>query len=76
MRYFEIVKPSTKHLSSDTDPREASAGEPRSGGMKPAGELGTANPLASQDLTQSAVTSVAFITPAFAIAQGSVCPRN
>ena len=43
MRYFEIVKPSTKHFSSDTDPREASAGEPRSVGMKSAGEWATAN---------------------------------
>ena len=39
MRYLEIVKPSTKHLSSDTDPREASAGESHRGGMKPAGSL-------------------------------------
>ena len=40
MRYFEIVKPSTKHLSSDTDPREAAAEELQQwDGMKPAGSL-------------------------------------
>ena len=26
MRYFEIVKPSARHIVADTDPREAAAG--------------------------------------------------
>ena len=31
MRYFEIVKPPAKHLSTDADPRETAPGQPRNG---------------------------------------------
>ena len=76
MRYFEIVKPSARHISADTDPREAAPGEPRSGEMRNRWRVGHRKSGGVPEPNQSAVTSAAFITPAFAIAQGSVCPRN
>ena len=76
MRYFEIVKPSAKHIFERYGPERASAGEPRSVGMKSAGEWADRKFGGVIRPGQSAVTSAAFITPAFAIAQGSVCPRN
>jgi hypothetical protein len=41
MRYFEIVKPPARQISTDADPREGSAGESRSDGMKSAESLKT-----------------------------------
>ena len=38
MRYFEIVKPSARHVLADTDPREAAAGETRNGAIETVGE--------------------------------------
>ena len=31
MRYFEIVKPSARHVLADADPRETAPGQPRNG---------------------------------------------
>ena len=76
MRYREIVKPSARHIAADTGPREAAAEERRTRERKTVGAWATANSVASPRPNQSAITSVAFITPAFAIAQGSVCPRS
>jgi hypothetical protein len=52
MRYFEIVKPSTKQKLSDKDQREPSAGNPRIARMKSAGnrQTGTSTLLEPQDL--------------------------
>ena len=51
MRYFEIVKPSARHIAADTGPREAAAEERRTREMKIAGAWVTANPVASPNLT-------------------------
>jgi hypothetical protein len=39
MRYFEIVRPSPRHILSDTGPKEPTAGERRIDGMKSARSL-------------------------------------
>ena len=39
MRYFEIVRPSPRHILSDTGLKEPTAGERRIDGMKSAGSL-------------------------------------
>ena len=70
MRYFEIVKPSARRILADAD-RE----KPLRDNRAMAGECALQFPRASR-ASSSAVTSAAFITPAFAIAQGSSCPRN
>ena len=69
MRYFEIVRPSAGHISTYTDAIEAAPGEPLESGIW---KQSNANDLRwYRTRYQSAVTSAAFITPAFAIAQGS-----
>ena len=73
MRYFEIVRPSVRYVLADANPRETAPGQTRNGTIETAGERVSVGPVRQN---QSAVTSAAFITPAFAIAQGSVCPRN
>ena len=52
MRYFEIVKPSARHILSDTDLKEPTAGKPRIDGMKSVGnwQTGTSTLLEPQDL--------------------------
>ena len=47
MRYFEIVKPSARHVSADADPREAAPGEPRNGAIETAGEWASRTSLGS-----------------------------
>ena len=37
MRYFEIVKPSARHILGDVDLKEPTPGKPRIDGMKSAG---------------------------------------
>ena len=79
MRYFEIVKPSARHISADAEhERQLLRDERRQVGsdMKPLERQPYCISLGPVRPNQSAVTSTAFITPAFAIAQGSVCPRN
>jgi hypothetical protein len=39
MRYFEIARPSPRHILSDTGLKEPTAGERRIDGMKSAGSL-------------------------------------
>ena len=76
MRYFEIAKPSAKHILADADPERIRSGRTGSRGDT---ETFDGQPTCTDVefvKSQSAVTSAAFITPAFAIAQGSVCPRN
>jgi hypothetical protein len=50
MRYFEIVKPSARHIAADTGPREVAAEERRTREMKAVGASATANSVASPDL--------------------------
>ena len=50
MRYFEIVKPSARHIAADTGPREAAAEERRIREMKTVGAWAIANSVASPDL--------------------------
>ena len=73
MRYFEIARPPVRYVLADANPRETAPGQRRNGTIETAGERCLSNLL---NQNQSAVTSMAFITPAFAIAQGNVCPRN
>ena len=51
MRYFEIVKPSARHIAADTGPREVAAEERRTREMKIVGAWVTANPVAFPNLT-------------------------
>ena len=82
MRYFEIVKPPARHISANTDPRDAAAGERWKVKREEIGVRNSRKPsdryaiLPDHEPNQSAVTSAAFIAPAFAIAQGSSRPRN
>ena len=73
MRYFEIAKPPVRYRLSRRQPERNRSGtttqwHDRNRWRAVSVELVKQN--------QSAVTSMAFITPAFAIAQGNVCPRN
>jgi hypothetical protein len=38
MRYFEIAKPSARHILADADPRGTALGQPRNGTIETAGE--------------------------------------
>ena len=76
MRYFEIVKPTTMHILSDTDLKEPTWGKPRIDEMESAGscQTGTAILPGRKTLSGSHVGSI--YSPAFAIAQASPRPRN
>jgi hypothetical protein len=77
MRYFEIAKPSARHILADAHPKEAAPAEPiESGTRKPfkPSRLALVSKLVKSNYSK--VTSAAFIDPAFAIAQDSSRPRN
>ena len=73
MRYREIVKPSARHIAADTGPRGRRR---RTTNSRDENRWSVGHPKFARvaNSNQSAVTSAAFITPAFAIAQGSSCP--